>query len=78
MKKVSISVSLIQKEYGDKEAIRIAKQIGADAVDFGLERFDIRNSESIYSKSEDEITAYFKKIKDIIPYYLHSLYLERL
>lgn len=67
-KKVSISTGQIQKMYGDKEALRIAKEIGADAIDFSLDdfsgRFDVSNSQSIYAKSEDEIIRYFKELKD--------------
>ena len=68
MKKVSISTAQIQTQYGDKEAIRIAKEIGADAIDFALDdftgRFDVSNSTSIYAKSEDEIIAYFQQLKE--------------
>lgn len=69
-KKISISTGILQRTYGPKEALRIAKEAGADAVDFGLDLFlqnprpyDVRNPESIYNKSDDEIIAYFSEIK---------------
>lgn len=62
-RKVSISIGQLQRKYGDKEALKIAKDIGADAVDFGLEHFDYLNSNSIYAKSDDEIKSYFGDIK---------------
>lgn len=65
--KISISILELQKRYGNKEALKIAKDAGADAVDFGLEDFngrcDFRNENSIYSKSKDEIRKYYKDIK---------------
>ena len=64
MRKISISIMDLQKRYGDKEALRIAKEAGADAVDFGFEdfagRYDYRYKTSIYSKSKGEIRAYFE------------------
>jgi len=67
-KKISIATGQIQKKYGDKEAIRIAKEIGADAIDFSLDdfsgRLDVGNPESVYARSDEEIVAYFKELKD--------------
>ena len=67
MKKVSFSIMPLQIRYGDMEALRLAKDAGADAVDFGLEdfegRYDFRNPDSIYSKSESEIRRYFTELK---------------
>ena len=67
MKKVSISILALQEKYGDKEALRIAKEIGADAVDFSLYsgrgRFDYQNADSIYAKSEQEFIAYFTDLR---------------
>lgn len=68
MKQVSIAIGQLQKKYGEKEALRIAKEIGADAVDFQFDDFcgtyDVSNSESIYAKSDDEIIRHFKELKD--------------
>lgn len=67
MKKVSIAIGELQSRYGDKEAIRIAKEAGADAVDFCLEdfggRYDYRVERSIYSKPESEFKEYFSDLK---------------
>ena len=64
-KRVSISVRHLQNRYGDEQAIRIAKLIGADAIDFTTytDAFDCRNPASIYSKSEDEFVSYFSHLK---------------
>lgn len=69
-KKVSISTGALQRKYGPEEAFRIAKEIGADGVDFGLDLFlqnprpyDVRNPESIYSKSDEEIVAFFSELR---------------
>ena len=66
MRKVSIAISNQQKRYGDLNAIDVAKKIGVDAVDFNLSapRYDYRVESSIYSKSDEEIFEYFKKIGD--------------
>jgi len=64
-KKVSISIGELQQKYGDEQALVIAKEIGADAVDFSTfgSRFDDRNSSSVYSRSEDEFCDYFANLK---------------
>lgn len=67
MFKISLSTWQLQERYGDKETLRIAKEIGADAIDFSLEdfngRYDYRNKKSIYSASEEEFCAYFSNLK---------------
>ena len=66
MTRISISIGSLQNRYGDMEALRIAKEMGADGVDFGLDlgrRFDYRYYESIYSRSEEEFVAYFKGLR---------------
>lgn len=63
-RKVSIAIGAYQGRYGDLEAIRIAKRIGADAVDMDISsgRYDCSNEGSIYAKSDDEIESYFSEI----------------
>lgn len=63
-RKVSIAIGAYQQSFGDLEAIRIAKRIGADAVDMDISggRFNCANGNSIYSKSDDEIETYFSEI----------------
>ena len=67
MFKIGLSIGALQARYGDKEALRIAKEIGADAVDFGLEdfngRYDYRNKDSIYSAPEEKLCEYFSDLK---------------
>ena len=68
MKKVSIAIGAIQLRYGDREALRISKEIiKADAVDFCLEdfgtRYDYRNPESVYALPEAEFVKYFTDLK---------------
>lgn len=75
MKKISISIGSLQSSYGDKEALRIAKEIGADGVDFSLDlgkKYDHRCAESVYARSESEFVAYFKELRD----YAESIGLE--
>ena len=66
-RKVSIAIGAYQQSFGDLEAIRIAKRIGADAVDMDISggRFNCANGNSIYSKSDDEIETYFSEIAKI-------------
>lgn len=66
MKKISLSIGSLQCKYGDKEALRLAKETaGADAVDFSLclKKFDYRDKNSIYAKSEEEFVAYFSDLR---------------
>lgn len=63
-RKVSIAIGAYQQRFGDLEAIKIAKKIGADAVDMDVSggRYDVANPNSVYSKSDDEIESYFSEI----------------
>ena len=63
---VGISIGHFQKTYGDIRALEIAKEIGADAVDFNVSNapfWDYRESTSIYSRPEADIIAHFQKVK---------------
>lgn len=63
---VGISIDVLQKKYGDEQALRIAKSIGADAVDLStIYNHDYRKPESIYNKSDDEIFEYFSGLKKV-------------
>ena len=64
-RKISIAIGAFQREYGDMKALEIAKEAGADAVDFDTssEEWDYRNPDSIFSKSDDEIVEYFTALK---------------
>lgn len=63
---VSLSLSPFQGAYGDMEALRIASEIGVEAVDFGLtskKRYDFRNPDSVYSRSDEEIIDHFAGLR---------------
>ena len=63
---IGISLHDLQERYGDRRALEIAKEIGADAVDFstsGAPYHDYREAGSIYSKSEDEFVSYYADLK---------------
>ncbi len=57
MKKVSISVCTFQKKFGDKGALEVAAEIGADAVDFDLSSRSRAKIDE--EKTEEELTAYY-------------------
>ena len=63
-KKIGLSTFGLQKMYGDKRALEIAKKAGADAVDFNTLNNDYRDKSSVYSKTDEEIKEYFSQIKD--------------
>jgi len=62
-KKVGLSIGRLQRVYGDKRALEIAKEIGSDAVDFNLDNMDYRNENCVYSKGDDAVVAYYKELK---------------
>ena len=65
MKKlVGISIFTLQSLYGDLKALEIAKEIGVDAVDFSLDSETTLNENSIYSKSDEEIIAYYTSVRE--------------
>ena len=61
---IGITIGSLQIKYGDMRALEIAKEIGADAIDFSLDYYlnDYRQKDNIYSKSEEEIVAYYTKV----------------
>ena len=61
-KKIGISLFNFQSMYGDKRALEIAKEIGADAVDLMTDHQSISKSDSVYCKSDDEITEYYSAL----------------
>ena len=64
MKKISISIGEYQRKYGEEGALKIAKEIGADAVDFSLlDFYDYRTPGNIYTKSDEEIFDHFARLK---------------
>ena len=65
MKKISVSTGTLQNLYGEKEAIKKAKEAGADGVDFNLWSglYTVEDKNSVYAKSEKDIIEYFSDIK---------------
>ena len=55
---VGLSIGGWQNQFGDEEALKMAKAAGADAVDFDLLNYD----ETLYNKSEDEIFSNVEKV----------------
>lgn len=55
---VGLSIGRWQMMYGDEEALKMAKEAGADAVDFDLLGYD----ENLYLKSEDEVLSHIEKV----------------
>ncbi len=67
-KKISISIGAFQALYGDRRALEIAAEIGADAVDFATHAFgkptwDYRNPDSIFAQGDDAIVQYYSELK---------------
>ena len=63
-KSIGLSTFNLQNIYGDKRALEIAKEIGADAVDFDLSSNNVIDKDSVYRKSDEEIIEYYKDIKN--------------
>ena len=61
---IGISTLYLQSEYSDKRAIEIAKEIGADAIDFFLGN-EPRTENSLYNKSDSEIIEYYSNLKAV-------------
>ena len=64
---ITISVEAKPCRYTEKEAIKLAKDAGADGVDFSfLDRglYNCAVPDSIYAKSDEEIYEHFKELGD--------------
>ena len=59
---VGLSIETYQCRYGDKRALEIAKEIGCDAVDFGLENQEPNKEDCIYFKGEDYVREYYGEL----------------
>ena len=65
MKRISIITGFFQHQLGEREALRLAKEIGADGVDFTLcDDHDYRRSTSIYSQGEEAVIAHFTALRE--------------
>lgn len=63
MKKIGISTYELQSIFGDKGAIDVALQVGADAIDFFTNQYSVSAPDTIFSKSDEEIVEYFENIR---------------
>ena len=67
-KKIGFSIGGLQAIYGDKRALEIAAEIGADCVDFATDGFgastwDYRNPASIYAQGDEAIVEYYSELR---------------
>lgn len=63
---IGISIGSLQEKYGDREALRIASEIGADSVDFTLEfeSNDYRKENSVYARGDEAVKEYYTGLKE--------------
>ena len=61
--KVSMCLYDFQVRLGDYAALDIAKEIGADGIDFGLINHDVRNAGDLYTFGKDAVIEYYTQIK---------------
>ncbi len=65
MDKISITTGYFQRTLGEKEALRFAKEIGADGVDFTLfDDHDYRKKGSPYSQGDSAVQDYFSDLRE--------------
>ncbi len=66
MRKIGLSTSSWQavEKNDDKKVIGLVAKTGADAIDFSLMHQDYKNENSVYSKSDEEIAAYYTELKE--------------
>lgn len=58
---VGISIGGLQIKYGDRRALQIAREIGADAVDFNLKPEPYAEG-SVYNQADEAIAAYYREL----------------
>lgn len=66
-KKIGISIGILQMIYGDRRALELAAEIGADSVDFATHRFDrrtwdYREPSSIYAQGDAAVIEHFSAL----------------
>lgn len=59
---VGISIGELQVKYGDRRAIEIAHDIGADAIDFNLKEEPFTEG-SVYNEGDEAVAAYYADLK---------------
>ncbi|MBQ4119136.1 MAG: sugar phosphate isomerase/epimerase [Clostridia bacterium] len=64
-RKISLAICDFIPKYGLEKTLDIAKEVGADGIDFDLNRYNLYgDNDSIYLKSDAEIEAHFKAIRE--------------
>ncbi len=63
MSLIGISIGALQRKYGDRRALELARECGADAVDFSL-KAEPYTKGSIYAKGDEAVAAYYKDLGD--------------
>lgn len=58
---VGISIGDLQRKYGDRRALEIAREIGADAVDFNLKAEPYEEG-SVYHQPDEAVAAYYREL----------------
>ncbi len=62
-RKIGLSIGLYQRKFGARRALEIAKEIGADAVDFNLcGDYERGKADSVYAKGPEAVKAYFESL----------------
>lgn len=64
--KIAIPLGWLQAKYGDKKAIAFAKEAGADAVELILRYNDFQKEDSVYSKGDEAVIAYYSELREYI------------
>ena len=59
---MSINIGYFCQKMGEKEALRFASSIGADAVDFDLLAYDESIPDNLYTRKDEEIRAHFEDL----------------
>ena len=63
---VGLSINELQTIYGDRRALEIARECGADAVDFTLTSCkcnDYREQDSVYAQGDEAVREYYADLK---------------
>lgn len=64
-RKISICTGYFQRAYGPERALEIAKEIGADAVDFTLTGlYNCLKEDNLYTKGESAVVEHFSAIRE--------------
>ena len=64
-RKISISIDRLQLSYGDERALEIAREVGADGVDFGTygSRWDYKREDSPFALSDEALFEHMTTLR---------------